>query len=171
MPSSHTALPATLWPRPGSRPAGREFARTSPWPSRRQRRERRQWRAGACRSYRSRPGAPGRILRCCASKSGHGGCFQFFQVTDVKSRSHRHKAYYESSIGHKTAFHVPYRRCATIQLGLRMLRSDPGSTPVALPSLAIGIAVKSTLFPGINAVPLHPRPGRWRMVLWICMPI
>src|SRR5580658_4914500 len=46
-----------------------------------------------------------------------------------------------------------------VQFGLRMLKSNPGFTAVAVLTLAIGIAVNSTVFSWIDAVLLHPLPG------------
>ena len=46
-----------------------------------------------------------------------------------------------------------------IRFGLRVLKSKPGFTAVAVLTLAVGIAVNSTVFSWIDAVLLHSLPG------------
>ena len=52
-----------------------------------------------------------------------------------------------------------------IRFGLRVLKSKPGFTAVAVLTLAVGIAVNSTVFSWIDSVLLHSLPGTsitWR---------
>ena len=46
-----------------------------------------------------------------------------------------------------------------VRFGLRILKSHPAVTTVAVLTLALGIAVNTTVFSWINAVLLHPLPG------------
>jgi hypothetical protein len=50
-----------------------------------------------------------------------------------------------------------------VSFGLKMLKNSPGFTVVAVLTLALGIAVNSTVFSWIDGVLLHPLPGVHRV--------